>query len=46
MDRLGEEDPEKAAETFISLMVAERAPSADICVYIDKIIDKLAKEKK
>jgi hypothetical protein len=46
MDRLSEEDPERAAEKFVELMVIEKAPSADICVYIDKIIEKLAREKK
>lgn len=32
------EDPEKAAEKFLELMVLERAPTSEISEYLDKII--------
>lgn len=40
-----DEDPEKAAERFMELMISERVPSSEICKYIDKIIEKI-KDKK
>lgn len=40
-----DEDPEKAAEKFMELMLEQKVPTSQICEYIDKIIER-NKDKK
>ena len=44
MDRLGEEDPEKAATRFIELMVIEKADTADVVFYLNKVMERVEKK--
>lgn len=40
-----DEDPERAAERFMELLLEQNIPSSKICEYIDKIIER-NKDKK